>query len=158
MDYTMYAWHVATHKIPRLWRFHRIHHLDRDMDTTTALRFHLGEMLWSVPWRLAQVVVSGADEGVYRHWQRALALCILFQHSNWRLPVRVDRGLARWIITPRLHGVHHGRDDQDVNWGSTLAIWDLLHHTWRWKASAQPVGLDGEPDLPVPALLEAPWA
>ena len=107
MDYGFYLWHVATHRLPFLWRFHRIHHVDPDMDMTTAIRFHLVDMLVSLPWRMLQVRASGIDPAALVAWQRFFTLSILFHHSNWALPRRWDRRLALLLTTPRMHGIHH---------------------------------------------------
>lgn len=131
MDYTLYLWHILTHKVPLLWRFHLVHHADLDLDASTALRFHFGEMLLSVPWRAAQVLLIGVSPGTYMIWQNALFLSILFHHSNVRLPGWADRSLSNIFVTPRLHGIHHDAVLQHANsnWSSGLSVWDRLHGT-----------------------------
>src|SRR5688572_18724597 len=99
LDYTLYVWHVLVHRVPALWRFHAVHHVDRDMDASTALRFHFGELAVSVPWRAAQVAAIGVSRRDLRLWQRMLLLSILFHHSNLRLPRRVGRVLGAFIMT-----------------------------------------------------------
>ena len=86
LDYTLYIWHVLTHRVPFLWRFHLPHHVDLDLDASTALRFHFGEMMLAVPYRLLQVTLFGIDYRTYSIWQTFLFACILFHHSNLRLP------------------------------------------------------------------------
>ncbi len=139
LDYGLYLWHVLTHKVPLLWRFHLVHHIDLDLDASTAIRFHFGEMMLSVPWRLAQVRLAGASPLAASIWQTCLLMSILFHHSNVRLPIRIERRL-RWLIaTPRLHGIHH-RPQQiclNSNWSSGLSIWDVLHRTHRWSEDEQ---------------------
>lgn len=133
LDYSMYAWHVLTHKVPQLWRFHLVHHIDLDLDTTTALRFHAIDMAISIPWRAAQVVVCGASPRALLLWQTFFFTSILFHHSNLRLPAGTERKLVRLITTPRLHGIHHSsvREEADSNWSSGLSLWDWLHGTIR---------------------------
>lgn len=133
MDYTIYLWHVATHKVPFLWRFHLVHHVDMDLDSTTALRFHGVDMAISAPVRVAQVAAVGLSPRALRIWQAWFFLSVLFHHSNLRLPERFERRLARIVTTPRMHGIHHGaaRDQTDSNWSSGLAFWDHLHRTFR---------------------------
>lgn len=133
LDYTLWIWHWLNHKVPLLWRFHLVHHVDRDLDASTALRFHFGEMLLSVVYRTAQVVVIGASVEALWIWQTVLFVSILFHHSNIRLPAAVDRALVRLFVTPRMHGIHHSdrREETDSNWSSILTIWDLLHRTAR---------------------------
>ena len=143
LDYGLYHWHVLTHKIPFLWRFHLVHHIDLDLDASTALRFHFGEMLLSIPWRLAQIVISGASPFAYSLWQTLLFASILFHHSNVRLPRGVERILSFIIMTPRLHGIHHEADQRraNTNWSSGLALWDLLHGTYKWGTGAGLIGV-----------------
>lgn len=131
MDYTLYLWHVLTHRVPWLWRFHLVHHVDLDLSTTTALRFHAGEMALSVPWRAAQVALLGVGPRALSIWQTALFFSILFHHSNLRLPAAIERRLVRVFVTPRMHGIHHSvvREETDSNWSSGLTLWDRLHGT-----------------------------
>lgn len=133
MDYTLYLWHVLVHKVPWLWRFHQAHHVDLDMDTSTALRFHFAEMIISVPWRAAQVALLGVSPRGLSAWQTFTLLSILFHHSNAHLPPRWERWLSRLVVTPRMHGIHHSiiQDETDSNWSSGLTIWDWLHGTLR---------------------------
>ena len=133
LDYTLYWWHVVEHRVSWLYRFHQVHHADLALDTTTALRFHFGEFLASTPWRAAQVVVIGASPRALRVWQRLTMLSVLFHHSNARLPLWLERRLARVVMTPRLHGIHHSLvvEEQDSNWSSGLTLWDRLHGTYR---------------------------
>ena len=137
MDYTLYLWHVLTHRNPVLWRFHRVHHADLDLSASTALRFHFGEMIASIPWRAAQVFLIGTSPRALRTWRRLLFASIVFHHSDWRLPAPVERRLAWLVTTPRLHGIHHAADRSwsDSNWSSGLTLWDRLHGTYR----AEPV-------------------
>ena len=133
MDYGFYLWHVATHKMPFLWRFHRVHHVDPDMDASTALRFHFADMLVSLPWRLVQVRVSGIDPPMLRAWRGFFLFSVLFHHANWKLPRGVDAALSKVITTPRMHGIHHSQalSEMDSNWTSGLSVWDRLHRTFR---------------------------
>jgi sterol desaturase/sphingolipid hydroxylase (fatty acid hydroxylase superfamily) len=148
LDYGLYLWHVLTHKVPLLWRFHLVHHIDLDLDTSTAIRFHFGEMLLSIPWRLAQIRVTGASPLAVSIWQTFLLASILFHHSNVRLPIRVERLLSFIIMTPRLHGTHHEarQDHANSNWSSGLTIWDLLHGTYKWREAQGTIGIPGFQD------------
>ncbi len=133
LDYTLYLWHVLTHKVPGLWRFHVVHHIDLDLDATTALRFHFAELAVSAPWRAAQIVVIGVSPLGLSVWQTLLLLSILFHHSNARLPVGLERRLNLFVVTPRMHGIHHSsvKEETNSNWSSGLAVWDRLHGTLR---------------------------
>lgn len=133
MDYTTYLWHVLTHKVPALWRLHLVHHVDLDMDASTALRFHALDMLVSAPYRAAQVAVAGASPRALRLWQGFFFVSVLFHHANLRLPAGLERRLARVLTTPRMHGIHHStvHGETNSNWSSGLSLWDHLHRTFR---------------------------
>ncbi|MDQ2901850.1 MAG: sterol desaturase family protein [Acidobacteriota bacterium] len=162
LDYGLYLWHVLTHKVPLLWRFHLVHHIDLDLDASTALRFHFGEMLLSVPWRLAQIAVVGPSPRSLSIWQTSLLASILFHHSNVRLPKRAERALSFLIVTPRMHGIHHEalRENTDSNWSSGLTIWDLVHGTYRWHAESAPIGVPAymnRDDVTLPNCVTIPF-
>lgn len=131
LDYTLYLWHVLNHKVPLLWRFHLVHHIDLDLDQSTALRFHFGEMLISILWRMMQIRVFGVDRFSLACWQVFLMFCILFHHANVRLPLAFEAAVNRYIVTPRMHGLHHSvvKSETDSNWSSGLTIWDKIHGT-----------------------------
>jgi sterol desaturase/sphingolipid hydroxylase (fatty acid hydroxylase superfamily) len=133
LDYTLYLWHVLTHRVPFLWRFHLVHHVDLDLDASTALRFHFAELIVSVPFRAAQILLIGVSPLAFSVWQTFLMVSILFHHSNVRLPIEVERRLNRLVVTPRMHGIHHSdvREETDSNWSSGLTVWDWLHGTLR---------------------------
>lgn len=133
MDYTLYLWHVLTHKVPLLWRFHLVHHVDLDLDASTAVRFHFGELTISVLWRSAQILLIGVSPAAFTAWQMLLFPSILFHHSNLRLSEKSEKFLQNFIVTPRLHGIHHStvRAEADSNWSSGLSVWDRLHGTLR---------------------------
>lgn len=133
LDYTLYWWHVLEHRASWLYRFHQVHHADLALDASTALRFHFGEFLASVPWRAAQLAAIGASPRAVRTWQRLTVLSVLFHHSNVRLPLWLERRLATVVMTPRLHGIHHSVvvSEQDSNWSSGLTLWDRVHGTYR---------------------------
>ena len=162
MDYTTYVWHVLTHKVPVLWRLHLVHHLDRDLDASTALRFHLVDMIVSTPFRAAQVLVSGAGPRALDAWRGWFFMAVLFHHSNLGLPSRWDRRLSWVFTTPRMHGVHHmARPDlTGSNWSSGLSFWDRLHGTFRLDVphDEAPIGVVAYPDEPgVAASLRLPF-
>jgi len=164
LDYTLYLWHVATHRVPFLWRFHLVHHIDRELDASNALRFHCGEMVLSVIWRAAQILLIGVAPLPLSIWQTLLLIEILFHHSNVRLPIGLERILVRFVVTPRMHGIHHSviHDEINSNWSSGLTLWDRLHRTLRLDLdqSAIDVGVPAYPDagaLGPRALLAFPF-
>ncbi|MEO8379467.1 MAG: sterol desaturase family protein [Acidobacteriota bacterium] len=133
LDYTLWWWHWANHRVPFFWRFHLVHHADRDLDTSTALRFHFGELLLSIPVRALQMILIGVDSRTLWLWQTILFGSILFHHANLRLPLALERVLVRIVVTPRMHGIHHSDrlSETNSNWSSLLSWWDYLHRTMR---------------------------
>jgi sterol desaturase/sphingolipid hydroxylase (fatty acid hydroxylase superfamily) len=125
------VWHLLNHRVAFLWRFHLAHHVDLDLDASTALRFHFGEIGLSLVFRLAQLAVIGASPLAVAAWQSALFASIFFHHGNTRLPIALERWLVRLIVTPRMHGIHHStaRSERDSNFASVLTVWDFLHRT-----------------------------
>jgi len=132
LDYTLWVWHWLNHRVPLLWRFHAAHHADLDLDASTALRFHVGELLLSVPFRALQVAFIGLEVPVLLFWEALLLVAIEFHHSNLRLPLYFERWLRLAIITPRAHGIHHSIVSAEVNsnFGTLLSAWDRLHRTF----------------------------
>lgn len=143
MDYTMYLWHVATHRVAFLWRFHLVHHVDMDLDTTTALRFHGADMAISAPFRAAQVAVIGVSPRALQVWQGWFFFAVLFHHSNLRLPERFERWLSSVVTTPRMHGIHHSAVKAETcsNWSSGFAVWDHLHRTFRLDVPQETIAI-----------------
>ena len=164
LDYTLYLWHVVVHRIPWLWRFHLVHHVDLDLDAATGLRFHAGELAASIPWRAAQVIVLGVSPTTLTVWQSLTLVSVLFHHSNTRLSDRMERALSWIVTTPRLHAIHHSVNPAQLqsNFSSGLAVWDRLHRTARFDADAGEVtvGMPGflDPDaVSLPRLLGLPF-
>lgn len=164
MDYTFYIWHVLLHRVPFLWRFHAVHHVDLDLDVSTAMRFHFGELLVSIPWRAAQILGIGLTPFTFSLWQVAFALCVLFHHSNVEIPIGWERIFNRVFVTPRMHGVHHSivKDETNSNWSSGLTVWDWLHGTLRLNVPQQEITIGvpafQDPDAVVlPKVLAMPF-
>ena len=165
MDYTIYLWHIATHKVPFLWRFHLVHHVDLDLDTTTALRFHAADMAISAPYRAVQVALIGVSPRALQMWKGWFFFSILFHHSNLALPEWFERILARFVTTPRMHGIHHSaaQDETNSNWSSGFAVWDHLHGSFRLDVPQAEIRIGvpayREPDeLGIVASLAMPFA
>jgi sterol desaturase/sphingolipid hydroxylase (fatty acid hydroxylase superfamily) len=129
LDYTLYVWHRLNHRSRFLWRFHSVHHIDLDLDSTTGIRFHFGELALASGFRAAQILLIGVDRETLRLWQRALLASVVFHHSNLSLPAGIDRRLQTVIVTPRMHGIHHSRlpREMNTNFSSLLSLWDRLH-------------------------------
>lgn len=131
LDYSNYLWHVLLHRVPLLWRFHLVHHSDLDLDLTTAIRFHFGEMIGSVFYRGAAVLVTGASPMLTIVYEIAFEAATQFHHSNWKLPFGVEKALNKVIVTPRMHGIHHSvvKAETDKNYSIIFSTWDRLHRT-----------------------------
>ena len=132
-DYAYYWWHIATHRAPLLWRFHNVHHTDLDMDVSTATRFHFGELLLSVIWRTAFVLATGIAPLALIVFEIVFECAGQFHHSNWRLPIGIERALNTVLVTPRMHGIHHSivQRETNSNWGTIFSWWDKLHRSLR---------------------------
>ena len=133
MDWAYYWWHYANHVVPFFWRFHNVHHTDLDLDVSTAARFHFGEILFSVPFRILVVALFGIPFFALVIFEIVFECATMFQHSNWRLPLRLERALNRVLVTPRMHGIHHSIVERETNsnWGTIFSWWDRLHRTIR---------------------------
>jgi sterol desaturase/sphingolipid hydroxylase (fatty acid hydroxylase superfamily) len=164
MDYAFYVWHVLMHRVPLLWRCHLVHHVDLDLDASTALRFHFTEMLASIPWRAGQVFLIGLTPLSFSIWQAVFLLSILFHHSNIEVPIGLERRLNRFIVTPRMHGIHHSivQRETDSNWSSGLTVWDWLHGTLRLNVPQSEVTIgvpafQNSKDVNLPRILAMPF-
>lgn len=133
LDALVWAQHLAFHRYPWLWRIHRMHHADRDIDVSTALRFHPLEIVISMLIKVVAVIALGADAIAVIVFEIALNACAMFNHANLRLPIVLDRYLRRWLVTPDMHRVHHSirADEHQSNFGFNLSIWDRLAGTYR---------------------------
>ena len=128
LDALVWGQHVSFHRLSFFWRFHRVHHADQDIDVTTALRFHPVEIAVSMLIKVAVVLALGAPVAAVLVFEIALNGCAMFNHSNLRLPLMVDRIVRLLIVTPDMHRVHHSvhAEEHDRNFGFCLSIWDRL--------------------------------
>jgi len=133
MDYAYWWWHWANHMVPLFWRFHNVHHTDLDMDVSTASRFHFGEMLFSIGFLTIGVVLFSIGPVTLLIFFLVFEAATLFHHSNWRLPISVERIFNHVVVTPRMHGIHHSIVERETNsnWGTIFCWWDKLHGTLR---------------------------
>jgi sterol desaturase/sphingolipid hydroxylase (fatty acid hydroxylase superfamily) len=133
MDYAYWWWHWANHMVPLFWRFHNVHHTDLDLDVSTAARFHFGEMIFSVGFLSVAVMVLGIAPIMLLVFFITFETATLFHHSNWRLPIGLERALNLIIVTPRMHGIHHSivQRETNSNWGTIFCWWDKLHRSLR---------------------------
>ncbi|MFO7714929.1 sterol desaturase family protein [Desulfosarcina sp.] len=133
LDFVVYAQHVLHHAIPMLWRLHMVHHADLDFDMTTGLRFHPIEIIVSMAIKLSAVAALGASPLAVLIFEVTLNATSMFNHSNIRLPEKVDRVLRLLVVTPDMHRVHHSViiRETNSNYGFNLPWWDRLLGTYR---------------------------
>ncbi|UTW44147.1 sterol desaturase family protein [bacterium SCSIO 12696] len=132
LDLLIYVQHVLSHKVPLLWRLHRVHHVDRDIDVTTGARFHPLEILFSMFYKFACVILLGAPAVAVILFEVILNGAAMFNHANVRLPLKLDSVVRRLVVTPDMHRVHHSiiPRETDSNYGFFLSIWDRLFGTY----------------------------
>ncbi len=138
LDFVIYLQHVMFHAVPLLWRFHRMHHADLDIDVTTGARFHPVEIILSILIKLAAVAALGPPVVAVVMFEVLLNATSMFNHSNVRLPLALDRVLRLIVVTPDMHRVHHSviPADTNSNFGFNVPWWDRLCGTYK----AQPRG------------------
>jgi sterol desaturase/sphingolipid hydroxylase (fatty acid hydroxylase superfamily) len=138
LDLAIYAQHVVFHKVPVLWRLHRMHHADLDIDVTTGVRFHPFEILLSLAIKIAVIVALGIPAVAVVLFEVVLNASSMFNHANVALPSWLDRVLRLIVVTPDMHRVHHSvlRQETDSNFGFNLPWWDWLFGTYRTAPAA----------------------
>jgi sterol desaturase/sphingolipid hydroxylase (fatty acid hydroxylase superfamily) len=163
LDYSNYLWHVLNHKIEYLWKFHLVHHTDLELDVTTALRFHIGEIFTSLFYRTLAVLLSRASATTVLIYEVCFEAATQFHHSNWKLPLNIERTLNKVIVTPRMHGIHHNATirDTDSNYSVIFSVWDRIHNTFNSSKNQDKItiGAPGYPEtnLSVLQLLQLPF-
>lgn len=162
LDLWTYAWHRANHEWPLLWRFHRVHHLDRFLDTTSAVRFHPGEVLISALARAPLIIAADIPLTSLLVFDALALAAALFHHSNVHLPAVAERALRVVIVTPSHHWVHHHavHADTNSNYGTLLTVWDRVFASFSptTRTRDMPIGAGQEPDAALLALAIAPFA
>lgn len=132
LDFAIWLQHLASHKVPMLWRLHQMHHADVDFDVTTAIRFHPVEIALSMLWKIICVFALGPAPEAVVLFEIVLNACAMFNHANIALPTGVDRILRLVLVTPDMHRVHHSvqHHEHDSNYGFNLSIWDRIFRTY----------------------------
>ena len=128
LDFIIWGQHLLSHKIPFVWRFHRMHHTDRDLDVTTAVRFHPFEIIFSMFIKITSIYILGASAIAVIIFEIMLNGMAMFNHANLRIPFRIENILRKFIVTPDLHRIHHSIyiDEHNKNFGFSLSIWDKI--------------------------------
>ncbi len=154
LDFAIWLQHLLFHKVPLLWRLHRVHHADRDIDVTTALRFHPVEIAASMLIKIGVVYLIGAPALGVVLFEILLNGSAMFNHANMRLPLGLDRVLRLFLVTPDMHRVHHSvrPDEFNSNYGFALSLWDRLFGTYRDQPrmghEAMTIGLEWQDERP----------
>lgn len=160
LDFAIYWWHRASHEIPFLWRFHEVHHLDRFLDVSSAVRFHFGEVILSALARGVVVIVLDIPLISVLIFDSMVLLGAAFQHSNVKLPKGVDARLRRVVVTPDHHWVHHHRvrADTDSNYGTVFTLWDRLFGSFSRtiRTPDMPIGTEGREERSLQGLVVRP--
>lgn len=161
LDLWTYGLHRAYHRVPVLWRFHKVHHFDEFLDTTSAFRFHFGEVIISALLRLAPIALLAIPLAHVLIFEILLLMTAIFHHSNLRLPSWLERPLSRVIVTPSIHWVHHHavRADTDSNYAAVFSVWDRLFSS-RSRTKRTPgmrIGVEAVEDKPLLRLILAPF-
>jgi sterol desaturase/sphingolipid hydroxylase (fatty acid hydroxylase superfamily) len=165
LDLAIYGQHVLFHRVPALWRLHRVHHSDPDVDLTTGSRFHPVEIVLSLGIKCVVVAALGAPPLAVLLFEVVLNAAAMFNHANGRLPPAADRRLRWLIVTPDMHRVHHSVVERETNsnFGFNLAWWDRLFGTYRDQPAAGHAGmrigvegLAGDDAITLPRLLAQP--
>lgn len=162
LDFFIYWWHRANHEMPILWRFHQVHHYDQMLDTTSALRFHAGEIILSAFIRGIIIVVFAIPFESVIIFEIIVMICAFFHHSNISLPIKLEQFLSKIMITPSIHWVHHHAKQKqtDTNYGTILVVWDVLFRTLSdfRRYSGMKIGIEGtSKDLSFLRLLIKPF-
>lgn len=154
LDLAIWAQHLITHKVPLLWRLHRVHHADVDMDVTTAIRFHPLEIGLSMLLKIGIVYLLGPAAIAVILFEIILNGTAMFNHANIRLPLWLDGMVRKVLVTPDMHRVHHSvqRHEHDSNYGFALSVWDRMFGTYIAQPAAghdaMQVGLEWQDDRP----------
>ncbi len=133
LDFAIYLQHIVFHRVPRLWRLHKVHHVDLGFDASTAIRFHPGEMVLSMYYKVLLVLALGIPPIAVLSFEIILNACALFNHGNVRIPQAWEWRLRCLLITPDMHRVHHSSDPSETNsnYGFSVPLWDFLCGTYR---------------------------
>ena len=131
LDAFDYFWHKANHRVPLLWRFHKAHHSDNDLDLFTALRFHPGELLISSIVKASWIFIWGPSAVAWFLFEVCVSICAQMHHSNIDIPDELEKKLSQIVVTPRFHALHHlvERDYGDRNYSTIFSFWDRLFKT-----------------------------
>lgn len=157
LDLTHFLQHMLAHRIPLLWRFHAVHHIDEHLDVTTGIRNHFAEKFFALATKLPVLFLLAVPPETVGAYEAFVFCYGVFHHSNIRLPDRLEQWLGKVLVTPLYHNIHHGRTQNftDSNYGAILSVWDYFTGT-RCAVTRRPPGftngLDEHPDYSLAGL------
>ena len=164
LDFMLWVWHLLNHVVPFLWRFHRVHHTDLNMDVSTATRFHIGELAISMVIKLGLIYLLGADVFMVLLFETLVVATAQFHHSSLKVPVWFEKILFVLFVPPSMHRIHHSVKikERDTNYGTIFSLWDKLMGTLltRVKQEGIRIGVGGhfnEKKLNLQNLLVMPF-
>ncbi|MBI2070694.1 MAG: sterol desaturase family protein [Elusimicrobia bacterium] len=164
LDFITYLWHRSYHEIPLMWRLHKVHHSDLDLDVTSASRFHLGEILLSSTFKMFIGFIWGPSAIAIAIHEAGLLLAAQFQHANIHIPEPWETRLRRVFVTPDMHRIHHSNipGETNSNYSNLFSFWDRLLGTYLWRGDQKniAIGLKEYPrpqDITLPKLLAMPF-
>ena len=166
LDLAIYGQHRASHRWQWLWRFHKVHHSDLDFDVTTGIRFHPIEIIISMCYKVIIIYIIGCNPLAVVVFEVVLSGASLFNHSNIFIPLKLERRIRLWIVTPDMHRVHHSSKDKEIdsNFGFSISIWDRLFSSYidqpQLGHDKMVIGLNSyrhSPDVGIKKLLLMPF-
>lgn len=161
LDLWTFWMHRAWHRVPVMWRFHQVHHFDEFLDTTSAFRFHVGEVIVSALLRLIPIMLLAIPFAHVIIFETVFICAVIFHHSNLRLPVKLERALSRVVVTPSIHWVHHHavQRDTDSNYATIFSVWDRLFgsRSQTQRSLAMKIGVESIEDKPLLRLILTPF-
>lgn len=163
-DFLTYIWHMFNHTLPFLWRFHKMHHTDLDLDVSTASRFHIGELLFSAVFKGALIYLFGPNLMAFILFESAVVTAAQFHHSNIRIPSKAEGCVWYFFVVPSMHRIHHSIIGREVNsnFSTIFSFWDRIAKTFRNDVVQERIiiGLEqyrNSTELTMPKLLTMPF-
>ncbi len=163
-DFMTYIWHLLNHLVPFLWRFHKVHHTDLDIDVSTASRFHIGELLFSAVFKGALIYLFGPSLMAFIIFESSIVTAAQFHHSNIRFGSKVEKCICYLFVVPSMHRIHHSiiRKELNSNFAVVFSVWDRIAQTFRDDVVQEKItiGLQqykNSSELTIPKLLIIPF-
>ncbi len=159
LDLAIYWQHRLSHKLSFLWAFHQVHHQDKALTVSTALRFHFGEIFYSLIYKTVLLIIFGIPLKIFLAFEAFLFACAAFNHANIKLPLKIESVLSYVLVTPKFHRIHHSvvLNEQQSNYSFSVPWWDMLFKTYTAKKSVVLVGIENEKVLSFLEQVKTPY-